>query len=990
MHGICHALNFLPHDMPYPKESMGTVPDRSPAPNWQRKLVAYLAALSPWRNSAAADLAQTIDEFVAAAGAATAESLENLYAERATWEGTAYRFPRTVVGGAPGSFVHPLSDRSAQSLWGSPSAVQDVNTLIAETFKGFRVDVRSAGADDAWRDLFFAVWRFLPDQEPQLRSCPADDSHADESCWTQAGIRSAIAGCRDEATGEITPAFLKVQIGPVQDFIAQARSTRDLWSGSYLLSWLMAAGLKALSARIGPDAVVYPSVRGQPLFDLHWRDDLWKKVQVGGELAWEKLAALHDPQKRVLLTPNLPHVLVAVVSAAQGRALGETVEQAIREEWRRVAEAVWTFCAESGPDSPNLTSRHVMLAPAGLRARFDSQIEHHLSVSWRVTPWPETFAEVERWLGQPETFPNLEIENLRRELLAATNDYRQANGNEPPPSLGWSAIYHRNDWELNAVRATRVFAPGSERIDDAGPSYTRDFLSGKEEHVADGGVWREAVNEFLDARVSSDEFQRRHNRFGRLRFRFKEGHNDKLGAVTLVKRLWDHCYLAGEDYPWRLPAVPKEYPKPSGFVMPSTRAIANFAPDENDDRPGDETEADEKPDEQSYFAVLALDGDEIGKWLSGTKTPRRDPSDEHSSRHPVSHAYHQLFSEALGNFALRCARPIVEHCAGRLIYAGGDDVLALLPAGIAVVCAEALRYAFRGDAEALKEALDRARAIIPERARASVATFVRPLEATGCGFLQSGERVGDAASPPASPPFLVPGPSAEVSVGIAIAHYTLPLQDAIRAAQDAERRAKNQGGRAAVAIACHKRSGETFHWGSRWELPTLDSSGRPREPKESSTIRGGLAVLDALSSAMARGVIGARFPHVLLERLEKYCTPEVAFARRAIADAPDFDVRQVLDLEFAFALRRQARDPAEIAWKDLQDSLLGGAGLLRPYLDHLASSGGGGGGPANPPAASATQRVLQSCMGLLRTLGFIHVHARSATSTARPDAAATS
>jgi len=38
--------------------------------------------------------------------------------------------------------------------------------------------------------------------------------------------------------------LLKLQIGPVQDFIAQARSTRDLWSGSYLLSWLMAAGAK--------------------------------------------------------------------------------------------------------------------------------------------------------------------------------------------------------------------------------------------------------------------------------------------------------------------------------------------------------------------------------------------------------------------------------------------------------------------------------------------------------------------------------------------------------------------------------------------------------------------------------------------------------------------------------------------------------------------------------------------------------------------------
>jgi hypothetical protein len=40
--------------------------------------------------------------------------------------------------------------------------------------------------------------------------------------------------------------LLKLQIGPVQEFIAQARSTRDLWSGSFLLSWFMAAGLHQL------------------------------------------------------------------------------------------------------------------------------------------------------------------------------------------------------------------------------------------------------------------------------------------------------------------------------------------------------------------------------------------------------------------------------------------------------------------------------------------------------------------------------------------------------------------------------------------------------------------------------------------------------------------------------------------------------------------------------------------------------------------------
>ena len=49
----------------------------------------------------------------------------------------------------------------------------------------------------------------------------------------------------------MSKSLLKLQIGPVQDFIAQARSTRDLWSGSYLLSWLMAHAIKTVKPNIG-------------------------------------------------------------------------------------------------------------------------------------------------------------------------------------------------------------------------------------------------------------------------------------------------------------------------------------------------------------------------------------------------------------------------------------------------------------------------------------------------------------------------------------------------------------------------------------------------------------------------------------------------------------------------------------------------------------------------------------------------------------------
>jgi CRISPR-associated protein Cmr2 len=60
--------------------------------------------------------------------------------------------------------------------------------------------------------------------------------------------------------------ILRFQIGLVQDFIAQARITRDLWSGSHLPSWLVAAGIRKFVAEGG--ALIFPNPRGQPLLKL--------------------------------------------------------------------------------------------------------------------------------------------------------------------------------------------------------------------------------------------------------------------------------------------------------------------------------------------------------------------------------------------------------------------------------------------------------------------------------------------------------------------------------------------------------------------------------------------------------------------------------------------------------------------------------------------------------------------------------------------------
>src|SRR5687767_14783001 len=53
---------------------------------------------------------------------------------------------------------------------------------------------------------------------------------------------------------------LAVSIGPVQDFIASARRSRDLWFGSWLLSELSKAAARAVADREGDvSCLVFPS-----------------------------------------------------------------------------------------------------------------------------------------------------------------------------------------------------------------------------------------------------------------------------------------------------------------------------------------------------------------------------------------------------------------------------------------------------------------------------------------------------------------------------------------------------------------------------------------------------------------------------------------------------------------------------------------------------------------------------------------------------------
>lgn len=91
------------------------------------------------------------------------------------------------------------------------------------------------------------------------------------------------------------------------------------------------------------------------------------------------------------------------------------------------------------------------------------------------------------------------------------------------------------------------------------------------------------------------------------------------------------------------------------------------------------------------LVILAMDGDSVGKWISGANNPtvkelvhakikEELSGDILRTKRAQSPANHSFISRTLSTYALKIVRKIIEseYC-GRLVYAGGDDVRALLP-----------------------------------------------------------------------------------------------------------------------------------------------------------------------------------------------------------------------------------------------------------------------------------------------------------------------
>ncbi len=655
---------------------------------------------------------------------------------------------------------------------------------------------------DSPEGRFLALWRLLPERLARQRayyaSLPAETRVPDHTIWQQldvaAGLKAALAGPQDAA-------FLSFALGPVQPFIEAARSLRDLWSGSMLLSWLTFQGMLPILAKYGPTAILFPSLRGIPFVD-HW-------LRAAG---LEKLSALPAELRRL---PCLPNRFLAIVpresNGTDAQRLAKQCEQAVRDKWSKIADDVRTEI-----------DRIVAGRGEGFRdwARlWDEQIQGFFSVTTTVLPLAQCQDEQIGSLFGAEDFNAAFPASAAVRALADVIPTEERPGYDQASAGRWQSLLEFSARLMEAKRAVRHIPPSTKETFVPG----KCSLMGTLEQMGPPDL--ESSRRFWDFMAESVQI-------GPDRIRGRE----RLCAVALTKRFAPH-FLAEEvgidERQLRTPDTATV--AAADWLKKAAELGYDLDPDAirerhgtwsgqwlfwaKKDQGGDEDE-ETVPDEvwtviqkarkdkrlgppPTYYAVLMMDGDEMGRWLSGELSPAveavlhpevlgyfrklNDPRAENGLKapRPLAPARHAAISEALANFALHVVPRIVKEHHGTLIYAGGDDVLAMLPACKAVACARALRGAFRG-------------------------------EPRGNGGARSGYfKVGDRE-------LLMMGPGATASCGVAVVHHKEDLRFALQRARQAEKGAK-AAGRNILQIAFCRRSGEHASVLCPWEfVPTFD------------------------------------------------------------------------------------------------------------------------------------------------------------------------
>jgi len=683
------------------------------------------------------------------------------------------------------------------------------------------VDKLSLSEQERSKFLFLFFWRFYLEIFPWITTHPADSRAPNHSIYDHLVQTSAIVSTLPN------PAFFLFTIAPVQSFIATARKTQDLWAGSYLLSYLVWRSMFPIINNLGPDNIIFPNLYRQPLIDFYL-----KNLKFGGKSFKELTEKIIENEVNFFDIPeklsiaNFPNRFLAIVPF--DKELAKSCEEKFKETLKNLAD-----------ETANKLAKKLNINETKNIKNFKTQIRSHLfsyfQVYWAVFPWCKEgeIQDVETVFNEYKAFEGETKLYQMIKLIAEHSYYKPVN-----VGIVYSLLLELSERLLSARKGIRntldtlAYTEEGEKCTlcgefnelwllDCEPNWKdsrlkednrkmwkileKDYTVKSNERLCGVCILKRLFPEILknELRVPKEEFvfpsvveisatgfkrilteqekKKIKEAFGNFLKQIEKKGNKKPPLGNPVPQLKndilsqiDGMFLMETTY--RKEFLEEEY------------GIKNL--DEKDFKDIlkilEELREKEGKFPSVYYAILQMDGDNIGKWLRGEFLPKIEEvilpkvkdallsfskGEEHRklekilcNPHHTTPSIHQAFSRRLSDFALNRIREIVEdQHYGKLIYAGGDDVLAFLPIEEVLDCAYRLQEAFK---DSLSE-------------------------------------------------------KASMSAGIVVAHYKYPLYLALEEVRNMEKKAKNEFEKNAFCIEVITHSGERRYTGGKWELVSL-------------------------------------------------------------------------------------------------------------------------------------------------------------------------
>ena len=516
-------------------------------------------------------------------------------------------------------------------------------------------------------------------------------------------------------------------IGPVQSFISAAKKTKEFWSGSYLLSYLIWQALEVVIDKASQDNVIFPYLEEQPFY--------------------ARFKEKKDPRDlENLEMPTLPNRFLAILEQEEAESILEECEDKVKSELLNIFEA---------------EKNYFDFNELGDEEKARQQIEKLLQVYWVALPVTESLAEeIERY----QDFKGLDEGSFESQYALATSFAEELLG-------GRKNLREFSEVEEEGIKCficgdrSALVVPDYEDNDICGVcslkrnfnKYYRDKIANESLHypsVIEIATWdykEELVKKLSESEMSNLKatFRKEFSDLETVPQLLKEKNYDSLER-DLLEITGDYFDLEGEHLA-QAPVVSrllKQY---------NNKYDLNL---------------------NKYYALIYMDGDGMGDWVSGEKIEQT-----------MSPLLHSMISRSLTNYSLKYVKEVVEENGyGKVIYAGGDDVVALV--NLTDLC-----------------------------------DVMRELSAYFSGSIKDGE-IDLTFENGIIRNDLTLGPNASVSLGACIAHYKEPLNLVIDKAQAMESKAKNNLAmgkqKDAFAWGLLKHSGEIREASAKWLYGEVD------------------------------------------------------------------------------------------------------------------------------------------------------------------------